>query len=111
VVPGWCRGARCRVLPGCCRGAAGVLPGCCRVLPQGAAGCCRELPGCEDGAGTSTVLRGRLLGAAGFAGFAGLPGCRVGLSGPLPGLCSGCQVARWVIVSISDEMLWIWMSQ
>jgi hypothetical protein len=44
-----------------------------QVLP-GAAGCCwvAGLPGCR---------------------IAGLPvGCQVGLSGLLPGLCSGCQV-------------------
>jgi hypothetical protein len=62
--------------------AAGSAAGCCQaetmwghfqVLP-GAAGCCRVagLPGCR---------------------VAGLPvGCRVGLSGLLPGLCSGCQL-------------------
>jgi hypothetical protein len=28
------------------------------------------------------------------------------------GVSGGCQVGvRWVIVSSSDEMLWIWMSQ
>ena len=43
---------------------------------------------------------------------AGLPvGCRVRLSGLLPGLCSGCQVGDTALVPSSDEMLWVWMSQ
>jgi hypothetical protein len=61
--------AGCRVLPG----AAGLLPGAARLRRCGGTSrCCRVLTGCR---------------------VAGLPvGCRVRLSGLLPGLCSGCQV-------------------
>ena len=105
-LPG-CRGVAgclpgCRVLPGAgfAGSAAGSAAGCCRVLPgllPGAAGCCRVLPGAarlRQCGGTSRCCR-VLPGAAGLPGCraASLPvGCRVGLSGLLPGLCSGCQV-------------------
>ena len=105
VVPGWCRGGA-RVVPGCwVPGAAGVLPGAAPGRLPGAAGSCqavrtvRALPQCC--AGGCWVL----------PGLPGLPGCRVAGSG-CRGPCRGCVPGvRWVIVSISDEMLWIWMSQ
>ena len=88
VLPGCCRGARCRVLPG----AAGYLPSHvivsagqrCRVLPGLLPGRCRVgcrvaglLPGC------CRVVAGLLPGAAGCCQVAGvLPGrCRVRLPG------------------------------
>ena len=88
-MPGVCRVAECCRVPG----LPGLLPG---LLP-GAAGCCRVLPGAarlRQCGGTSRCCR-VLPGAAGLPGCraAGLPvGCQVGLSGLLPGLCSGCQV-------------------
>ena len=75
-MPGQCRVA------GCCR-----VPGCCRVLP-GAAGFCQAVRTCAH----FRVLPGRLPGAA------GLPGCRVVLSGLLPGcvLAAGLLTTRLI---------------
>ena len=102
------------LLPGLLPSAAGCCRVCCRVLP-GAAGCCQA----ETMWGHFQVLPG----AAGLPGcrVAGLPGCRVaGLpvgcrkvaGSGCRGSCRGCVPGvRWVIVSSSDEMLWVWMSQ
>ena len=80
----------CRVLPG-----AGVLPGAAGVLP-GAAGCCQAVRTCVH----FRVLPGAAgcCRVAGLPGAAGLPGCRVVLSGLLPGcfLAAGLLTTRLI---------------
>ena len=72
-----------------------MLPGCCQVLP-GAARFCQAVRTCAH----FRVLPGAAgcCRVAGLPGAAGLPGCRVVLSGLLPGcvLAAGLLTTRLI---------------
>ena len=101
---------------GQCRGSVGAVSGQCRLTMVSACRAvseqCRssvdQCRGFLTDVGMSMV-KCRVVSecrSVGVSSSVGVSGCRsVGVSG-------GCQVGvRWVIVSSSDEMLWIWMSQ
>jgi hypothetical protein len=110
-----CRG-RVGAVSGQCRGSVGAVSGQCRLTMVSACRAvseqCRSSVGQCRGFLTDvgmSMVKCRAVSecrSVGVSSSVGVSGCRsVGVSG-------GCQVGvRWVIVSSSDEMLWIWMSQ